>query len=88
VTALCPGATATEFFEVAGYRGTTAYLERRMDPACVARVGLDALAKGRIRAVPGFRNRLLVFLGSRLSPRWFVGWVSKRLMGGRAAGRR
>jgi short-subunit dehydrogenase len=83
VTALCPGTTDTEFFEVAGYRSTSKYLESRMSPALVARVGLDALARGRIRAVPGFANRFLVFLGTRLSWRSLVGSVSRLMMGRR-----
>jgi short-subunit dehydrogenase len=83
VTALCPGVTATEFFEVAGYRATTKFLDSRMAPDRVARAGLRALSRGQVRVVPGFGNRLLVFLGMRLSSRRLVGWVSKRLMMGR-----
>jgi short-subunit dehydrogenase len=83
VTALCPGTTDTEFFEVSGYRSTSKYLESRMSPVLVARAGLDGLARGRIRVVPGGKNRFLVFLGTRLSPRRLVGAVSRRLMMGR-----
>jgi short-subunit dehydrogenase len=83
VTALCPGVTGTEFFEVAGYRAKTKFLEATMSPDVVARAGLRALAKGRIRVVPGVANKLLVFAGTRLSPRRLVGWVSRRLMMGR-----
>jgi uncharacterized protein len=80
VTALCPGVTDSEFFEAAGYRGSNAFVKRRMPADRVARAGLAALAKGRARVVPGFVNRTLVFVGMRLSPRWLVQRVAAGLM--------
>ncbi len=82
VTALCPGVTDTEFFEAAGYSDIGAFLRFRMSAERVARDGLKALSRGRMIAVPGVGNRILVFL-ERLFTRRFVASVSRRLMGGR-----
>ncbi len=82
VTALCPGVTDTEFFEVAGYNDLGRYMERRMPADRVAEVGLRALAKGRMTVVPGALNRALL-LAERFVPRSFVAAVSRRLMSGR-----
>jgi uncharacterized protein len=80
VTALCPGVTDTEFFDAAGYRGSNAYVRRRMSAVRVARAGLRALARGKPRVVPGALNKTLVFVGTRLSPRWLVQRVAAKLM--------
>jgi short-subunit dehydrogenase len=80
VTALCPGITDTEFFVAAGYRGSNKFTESKMPAATVARVGLRALAKGKPRVVPGALNKTLIFVGTRLSPRWFVQMVARKLM--------
>ena len=67
VTALCPGPTATEFFEVAGSAdGTLAKLAT--DPADVVRAGLEGLARGRAIVIPGFRNKLTA-QANRVLPR-------------------
>jgi short-subunit dehydrogenase len=80
VTALCPGVTDTEFFVAAGYRGGSRYTDAKMPADRVARAGLRALARGKPRVVPGLTNRMLVFVGTRLSPRWLVQYVARRLM--------
>lgn len=80
VTALCPGVTDTEFFEAAGYRGSNKFLKHRMDADTVATAGLKALARGKPRVVPGALNKTLVFTGTRLSPRWLVQSLARRLM--------
>ena len=80
VTALCPGMTDTEFFEAAGYRGTNKFTSSKMPADRVARAGLAALAKDRPRVVPGAINKILIFAGMRLSPRWFVQFVARKLM--------
>jgi short-subunit dehydrogenase len=81
VTTLCPGATATDFFEVAG--ATQGFLARRrghmMSAERVARTGYRALVAGRRVAVAGALNRLMSFAG-RHAPRRAALLVTERLM--------
>ena len=56
VSALCPGPTATEFGEVAGYKGPA--LKRfKGDAAGVVKAGLDGLDRNRAIVIPGFANK-------------------------------
>lgn len=82
VTALCPGVTDTEFFQAAGYKRLTGILRWRMPAGRVARVGLKALARGRMEVVPGFVNKALIF-SQRFLPRAFVAAMARRLLEGR-----
>ena len=82
ISALCPGVTDTEFFDVAGWGNMSGFLNNRMSTARVATVGLDALRKGRMEAMPGLLNRFAIFT-QRFLPRTWVASVSRRLMGGR-----
>jgi short-subunit dehydrogenase len=60
VTALCPGSTESEFFDVAR---AGAFKGRKMQTAEeVARLGIAALARGRRVLIPNFKNRLRAFL--------------------------
>jgi len=80
VTVLCPGATATEFFTVAGAGNSMIAKYRRMMPAgLVARLGCRALASGRRVAVAGAMNRVMAF-GGRYAPHWLTLPVTERLM--------
>ena len=57
VTALCPGPTATEFFDVAGAAdGRLAKIAT--DAASVVRAGLRGLERNRAIVVPGLANRI------------------------------
>jgi hypothetical protein len=57
VTALCPGPTATEFFDVAGAAdGRLARIAT--DPAAVVRAGLDGLSRNKAIVVPGTGNKI------------------------------
>ena len=59
VTALCPGPTESEFFDVA----RAGAFKRRVQPtAAVARIGIDALARGRHAVIPNFTGRLTAFV--------------------------
>ncbi len=70
VTALCPGATATEFHEVAGNNGTM--ITRWMDtPEQVAKEAYRALMREQSTVISGWINKPLPFL-LRLSPRSLV----------------
>ena len=54
VQALCPGITATEFFDVAGtHRGQHVRRLPMMTPDQVVRASLDGLDEGRVRVVAG-----------------------------------
>ncbi|MGE0257615.1 MAG: SDR family NAD(P)-dependent oxidoreductase [Alphaproteobacteria bacterium] len=81
VTTLCPGATATDFFDVAG--ATRRFLARRrgrmMQADRVARIGYDALVAGRPVAIAGAANRLSAFAG-RHAPRWLTLPVTRHQM--------
>ncbi|HEX8626166.1 MAG TPA: SDR family oxidoreductase [Allosphingosinicella sp.] len=67
VSALCPGPTATEFFEVAGSPdGRLAKMAT--DPAAVVRAGLDGLARNKAIVVPGIMNKMTSQAG-RILPR-------------------
>jgi hypothetical protein len=81
VTVLCPGATATNFFTVAGADNTMiAHRLRRMMPADgVARLGYRALAAGKPVIVTGASNRVLALLG-RFAPHWVSLRVAELLM--------
>jgi hypothetical protein len=57
VTALCPGPTATEFFEVAG-AGNGRLAKMAVEPLGVVRAGLAGLARNRAIVVPGAANKI------------------------------
>lgn len=82
ISALCPGVTETEFFDVAGWGNLTGFLNKRMSAERVARVGLGALRKGTMDAMPGALNNVAIF-AQRFLPRTWVASMSRRLMGGR-----
>jgi short-subunit dehydrogenase len=64
VTALCPGATDTDFFPKADMLGTRAFQGQNiMAPQEVAKAGYEALMKGELFVVPGGMNK--VFVASR-----------------------
>jgi short-subunit dehydrogenase len=67
VTALCPGPTATEFFEVAGSpNGRLAKMAT--DPKAVVAAGLAGLARNKPIVVPGLMNKVTSQAG-RVLPR-------------------
>lgn len=73
VCALCPGSTASEFFQVAGQRNHTRRVPETAEK--VAHVGLAALAAGKHSVISGFTN----WLGAeavRLVPRRTVARVT------------
>ena len=68
VTTLCPGATATKFFDVADANSTLMARFRRMMPADrVARLGYRGLAAGRRVVITGVMNRVAALAG-RFAP--------------------
>jgi short-subunit dehydrogenase len=65
VTTLCPGATATNFFRVAGAKDIA--LQPAMSAAAVARSGYRALKAGRRVVITGMLNNVLA-IGAKLAP--------------------
>ncbi len=78
VTCLAPGATQTEFAHVAHMEQTMLFKMRPMDARTVAMAGYKGFRKGKRLVIPGFRNKLGVFL-VRLTPRSVILKVVKRL---------
>jgi short-subunit dehydrogenase len=79
VTALCPGATKSEFAAKANLTHARIFKSFVMTPAKVAKIGYNALFKEKRVAVAGLYNQLMVFL-IRFSPKSMVLWLSRILM--------
>jgi len=60
MTALQPGATATDFFNKADMLDSKIMDTKMSDPAKVAKDGYDALMKGDDKVVSGFKNKAMV----------------------------
>jgi short-subunit dehydrogenase len=59
VTTLCPGPTESEFKVRAGSQRSRLFEAFVMDAPRVARVGYDAMMKGKAVAIPGLRNKMI-----------------------------
>jgi len=66
VTLLMPGATETEFFVRAHLEDTMVGSMKKDDPAKVAKVGYDALMKGKTDVVYGLKNKLQTVMANVL----------------------
>jgi short-subunit dehydrogenase len=71
ITALCPGPTATEFGEVAGWGGHPLIDKLSAAAPDVVRAGIAAMDKGGAVAIPGLVNKAGA-QGHRLLPRWLL----------------
>jgi short-subunit dehydrogenase len=60
-SALCPGPTRTEFFEVAGNTSNPFMNTLMLDSKEVAELGFRAVLLGKHFVVPGFINRIFIF---------------------------
>ena len=76
VTCLCPGATATAFFETAGEQ---AQVGKAMTPEAVVAAALRALHRGRPSVITGARNTMLAQT-TRFAPRKMVANIAERTM--------
>jgi len=76
VTTLCPGATDTEFFDIAG---DDAQLGRRMPSERVVQAAFRALDRRASTVIPGVWNRLMAN-SSRLAPRELVARIGEHTM--------
>jgi short-subunit dehydrogenase len=61
VTVLCPGTTATRFFDVAGGKVNLLQAKRMMSADAVARIGVAGMMRGDRVTVAGWANRVLAF---------------------------
>jgi short-subunit dehydrogenase len=82
VTALCPGPTATGFYDRAGIVQTPIIHANTMDSAMVARMGYRAMNQGRAVVIPGLKNKLLT-TAVRFTPRAMVRMIMNKLNGTR-----
>ncbi len=74
VTALCPGPTESEFFEVAR---AGAFKRRVQSAEEVARLGIKALARGQRTIIPHRSGRATAFAVRFLPVRWITGFVER-----------
>ncbi len=80
VTALCPGATETEFFRSARMEGQkVADPKALMSPQAVAAIGYKAMMNNKTFVVPGFQNWLLT-QAPRFFPRKFVTRITRSVL--------
>jgi uncharacterized protein len=79
VTALCPGVTITGFQARAGLGETFLHRISQMTAKDVARIGYQAMQRGKAVVVPGFINRLMIE-SIRFTPRVIVRQMTHRLM--------
>ncbi len=84
VTVLCPGPTATGFFDHADMHRSGLVKGRRLPtPEAVAELGFCAVQRGDLVAVHGWLNRLMA-LGARLTPDRLLLRIARRVAGLRA----
>ena len=79
VAVLSPGPTDTPMAAAVGIDFAAMGMQV-MQPSSVAAAGLAALGQ-KPHAVPGARNRMMLFMTSRLMPRRWVGAMMKMMMG-------
>lgn len=80
VTALCPGATATDFFRKAKMDNQkVSEAGALMDAAKVAQIGYKALIRGKVFVVPGMQNWLLT-QAPRLFPRRLITRITRSVL--------
>jgi len=79
VSALCPGATRTAFWDVAGGGSNRVLNFRMMDCRAVAEYGVALMLSGRPVGVPGLMNKLMILL-RRFVPRSWAAAVTAAVM--------
>ena len=78
VTALCPGPTATEFGDVAGFGGNPLIDQLSSGSAEVVKAGISALEKRRAVVIPGIINATAAQF-HRILPRWLLRKVARTI---------
>jgi short-subunit dehydrogenase len=79
VTALCPGATDTEFAIRANMEGARIFQGRLMDAGIVAEAGYHALLRGKTSIIPGCANKATI-ASLRFLPRDMVARIGRWMM--------
>lgn len=81
ITAICPGATETAFFDAAGMRGIGLLkVGKPASAQSVAKAAWHATLAGRRVLVTGLMNKIFAF-SPRLSPRRLVSFIAGKVMG-------
>lgn len=80
ITALCPGATETEFAKRANMTGTRLFKGKTMSAASVARIGFRGVMNSKRSVIAGFMNKFLV-LTIRFSPKGMLLRIGRYLLG-------
>lgn len=79
VTALCPGATATDFAETAQISNTRLFQRLGVaDAGDIARHGYKAMMRGDRVAIPGWRDKLMI-QAERFAPRRMVTAIARKV---------
>lgn len=79
VTALCPGATESNFSAVANMKESKLFKGQNLPSSRkVAEYGYNAMMKGKTVAIQGFKNKLLAF-SVRFAPRSIVASLTKTI---------
>ena len=78
--AVCPGPTATQFFQRAGLKEGSVAASLSMETEDVVLQALHALAAGRSLVVTGWKNKLSAFAGG-MSPIRLAAWTAAKLIG-------
>lgn len=81
-TVLCPGPVETEFQKRAGLENSRLFKSNVMKSNDVARIGYEAMLRGRRLVVPGWKSRAMIF-AERFVPRNLVTATTRRLNSGR-----
>ena len=81
VTVLSPGVTRTEFHDVSGQGRDNLYVRlTTMESERVARIGIEAMLKGKPSVVPGFLNKITAWFAQR-APRRMATAAAAWMMG-------
>lgn len=78
ITALCPGATQTDFQRRAGMQHARLFKNSPMDSLTVARAGYRGLMQGKTIVIPGLTNKL-ISLASRVFSRRRMARIAGKL---------
>ncbi len=79
ITALCPGATATDFAETAQISNTRLFQKLGVaDAGDIARYGYKAMMRGDRVAIPGWRDKLMI-QSERFAPRRLVTAIARKV---------